>query len=258
MEIHGNIIDIQNANLHNLAKQTYRQVKVAVCGSAGEGESIRDDLKVLWPQAQIEMFTSSESLMAVFDQGKGYDLIFLDTALTPENGMDTGKKICEKFPETFLVFISDNRYMAADAFKLDALHYLLKPCDQVMIAEVLRRYSQRARQRAAGAMTPILRDKVPFHKILYVESAHNNLLLHLSTGAVLKIRGSISGFMEYLDSRFLRINRGIIVNMEAIEKMGSESCQIGGMTFMLSRKDRAANKRRYNEWLLQSAIGPDE
>ena len=61
--------------------------------------------------------------------------------------------------------------------------------------------------------------------------------------------------MEKVDERFLRVNRGILVNMEAIEQMNTDSCQVAGMIFMLSRKERAANKRRYNDWLFKTAMG---
>ena len=64
--------------------------------------------------------------------------------------------------------------------------------------------------------------------------------------------------MEKLDDRFLRINRGVIVNMEAIERMNGDSCEIGGITFMLSRRERAENRRRYNDWLFKIAMGGKE
>ena len=62
-------------------------------------------------------------------------------------------------------------------------------------------------------------------------------------------------FMENLDERFLRVNRGIIVNMEAIERMDSDSCRVEGLIFMLSRKERSELRKRYNDWLFRNAMG---
>ena len=46
--------------------------------------------------------------------------------------------------------------------------------------------------------------------------------------------------------------------MEAIERMNGDSCEIGGITFMLSRRERAENRRRYNDWLFKIAMGGKE
>lgn len=66
-----------------------------------------------------------------------------------------------------------------------------------------------------------------------------------------KVRGSLQTFAENLDERFLRINRGIIVNMEAVEKMNLDSCEIEGLVFMLSRRQRAEKRRKYNDYIFK-------
>ena len=43
--------------------------------------------------------------------------------------------------------------------------------------------------------------------------------------------------------------------MEAIDKMKTDSCEVAGVTFMLSRKERAENKKKYNDWLFKNAMG---
>ena len=69
--------------------------------------------------------------------------------------------------------------------------------------------------------------------------------------AVLKVRGSLQDFQKQLDDRFLRINRGVIVNMEAVEKMNTDSCKIDGVIFMLSRRQRMENRKKYNDYLFR-------
>ena len=49
----------------------------------------------------------------------------------------------------------------------------------------------------------------------------------------------------------MRINRGVIVNMEAVEKMNTDSCEIDGMIFMLSRRQRTENRKKYNDYLFR-------
>ena len=73
----------------------------------------------------------------------------------------------------------------------------------------------------------------------------------MATGAVIKVRESLQMFMTNLDDRFLRINRGVIVNMEAVERMNTDSCEVEGMVFMLSRRQRAENRRKYNDYIFK-------
>lgn len=63
------------------------------------------------------------------------------------------------------------------------------------------------------------------------------------------IKASMQEAEKELDSRFLRINRGVIVNMDAVDRMNYDSCEIDGMTFMLSRSQRAEYRRKYNDYI---------
>ena len=41
--------------------------------------------------------------------------------------------------------------------------------------------------------------KLPFQKIVYIESLRNYLYIHLAADDVVKVRGSLTDFMEKLD-----------------------------------------------------------
>ena len=68
---------------------------------------------------------------------------------------------------------------------------------------------------------------------------------------MVRVRGSLQEVMKNLDERFLRINRGVIVNMEAVDRMNTDSCEVGGMIFMLSRRQRADSRRKYNDYIFR-------
>lgn len=229
--------------------------RVAVC-VPGDAR-LQYMLELVFHRAQIQCYQSPQQLYAELELGKSYHLIFLDTEFAPKNGIVWGKAIRELLPKVELVYVTHHADWAVDAFQLNALHYILAPYDQESLEEVKRRL----KCHQCGSHMLVIdgyQQHIPCRKISYIESVHNNLIVHFTTGRVLKLRGSISGFMQLLDDNFLKINRGIIVNMAAIEKMESESCSVNGMTFMLSRKERANNKRRYQEWMLTDAIQGDQ
>ena len=93
--------------------------------------------------------------------------------------------------------------------------------------------------------------RLPYQKIIYIECVHNYLHVHLTAGTVVIVRGSLTEFMKKLDERFLRINRGVSVNMEEVEQMSTDSCKINGLIFMLSRRQRTENRQKYNEYMFR-------
>lgn len=233
-------------------------MNIAVCDDEREDrEELCRDLAEIWEGAQIDVFENGVDVVRKIQQGFYYDLIFLDIIMEQSDGIMTGKEIRRYFPGIELVYISISRDFGPEIYELNALHYLIKPYTREKLEEVKIRFLRRS-ERRRRAVIHLDREKqqdIPLHMITYIESSHNNLLIHLITGSEVKIRGSIRGFMERLDERFLRINRGVIVNMESIEQMGADSCEIAGITFMLSRKGKAENKKKYSDWLFRSAMG---
>lgn len=56
-----------------------------------------------------------------------------------------------------------------------------------------------------------------------------------------RTRQPIGELSQQLDRRFLRIQRGLVVNMDYIAQMNADDCALrGGVTFLLSRKDKPA------------------
>lgn len=233
-------------------------MNIAVCDDEREDrEELCRDLTEIWENAQIHGFENGVDVVRKIRQGSYYDLIFMDIIMEQSDGIMTGKEIRRYYPGIELVYISNSREFGPEIYELNALHYLVKPYTREKLEEVKIRFLKR-RERRRKAVIHLGREKqkdIPLHMITYIESSHNNLLIHLITGSEVKIRGSLRGFMDRLDERFLRINRGVIVNMESIEQMGTDSCEIAGITFMLSRKGKAENKRKYSDWLFNSVMG---
>lgn len=232
------------------------QIKIAVCDDMeADREKLRMDLCKIWENAKIEMFQTGNSVLQEIRKGNLFQIVFLDIYLEDRDGIEIGKAIHNDFPMIDLVFVTSSREFGPEAFEINALHYLVKPYKFESLLDIKGRYEQKkARKAVIRAGRGQQEEEIPYQMISYVESVHNYLLFHLITGAELKIRGSLQEIMDRLDDRFLRINRGIVVNMEAIEKMNTDSCEIGGMTFMLSRKQRAENRRRYNDFLFEEAV----
>lgn len=234
-----------------------QQMKIMICDDEKEArEFLRGCVENVWTGSEIQEADSAQAVLQLIRKGQTYDLLFLDIYLHEMDGIEAGKWIKDNFPEINMVFVSNSRAFGPELFEIGALHYLVKPCGVKEMEEVKRRFEDRRRQDAFLRIRSGAQGKeIPFQRIAYIESEHNNLHIYLLNGTVFTVRDSIQNYMDRLDDRFLRINRGVIINMEAVDRMNVDSCEIAGKIFLLSRKTRAESRKRYNDYLFEITVG---
>lgn len=233
-------------------------INIAVCDDYREDtEQLCRKLEELWgEEADVDTFASGADLLEGLKE-KDYQIIFLDIFLDKQSGIEIAEEIRQRRILAEIVLVSSSKEFGPEAFEIDALYYLLKPLEMDKLREVKTRFERK--QKAADASVTLKvhgRDQeIPFSLLSYVESVHNNLQLYLKNGNMIQIRGSIQEFQDELDERFLRINRGVVVNMDSIDSMDSENCEISGYKFPISRRRRAECRRIYNNYLFNIATG---
>jgi two-component system LytT family response regulator len=204
---------------------------------------------------KIRRFLESEPDMEVLcesDGGHGAvaairehkpDLVFLDVQMPELDGFAViGALRMERLPQ--VVFVTAHDQFALRAFEVHALDYLLKPFDQERFRRVLeraRRYLVREGRGDLDERIGRLLDEVragsvryaerllinsgerafflPVEHIDRIEAAKNYVQIHAGESAYL-LRGTIEGLHRRLDpSKFLRVNRSQIVNIDSIREL---------------------------------------
>lgn len=213
------------------------------------------------------------------------DLVFLDIEMPELNGFDVLRAVPEETLPAFVFVTAFNSY-ALEAFAVDALDYLLKPFDaerfQVTVRRARERIGARSERhdlltaireisetqreiRAAVAQlpdaTPLSRPSylerlavkldgrvffVRVDEVDYMESAANYVKVHVGSDVHL-IRERLGDLAARLDpSRFARIHRSTIVNLDQIKEIqpwfSGDALVIlrGGQKLRLSRMFRAS------------------
>lgn len=172
------------------------------------------------------------------------DLLFLDVQMPGLDGFGLLAALdFEPLPQ--VVFVTAHDQFALRAFEVHALDYLLKPFDQDRFRKVLERArvylarDHRSRDdlderikrvieemRAGAGFSQRLLinagDRAFFlqvERIDRVEAAKNYVRIHAGADAYL-LRGTIDGLQRRLDpTRFLRVNRSQLVNIDSIKEL---------------------------------------
>ncbi|MEJ2204363.1 MAG: LytTR family DNA-binding domain-containing protein [Gemmatimonadota bacterium] len=235
-------------------------------------------------RAKLRRFIEADGRMAlVGEAGDGVeavdvlestrpDLVFLDIQM-PE--MDGFGVLAELDPAVNpqVVFVTAHDQHALKAFEVRALDYLLKPVDQERFAEAVHRAIEAhgagaepdtrsvlselpAERRALERFLVRSRSRmmlVPASRVDWIGSASNYVELHCGTDTHL-VRGTLQDLEERLDpSRFARIHRSTIVNLEQVKELHPWSH--GDLMLVLRDGTELRLSRRYKD-RLGSVFGP--
>ena len=229
-------------------------MRIAVCDdSLREQEQFDEAMRGWDPTRAAEKFFSGAALLEAAKRLPAFDVVFLDIYMPGESGVDIARALKRTSPETEIVFVTTSEDHAVSAFSLGALHYLVKPVTTDGIVESFRRLAElRTRQRetlsfsVGGDVCTVF-----LSQICSLESGNHAVEVLLDDGRRLKTRTPLYELEQKTDKRFLKVNRGVIVNMDHIERMGTECCILrSGNRLFLAVRERSAICAAYNDYLL--------
>jgi two-component system LytT family response regulator/two-component system response regulator LytT len=200
-----------------------------------------DELSYLlkdFPQVEV-IATGSNGLEALeLIERLEPELVFLDVHMPGLDGMGVVRRLRESDVEIpHFIFVTAYDQYAVEAFRLQALDYLLKPVDKNRLAETIER-AQRAIQekRAPEPEAPRPPAAPPRHKLLvrasnrnFIVDANDVIYATIDDGQITLVTTAIEGQSNYrtiedlqanLDrDLFWRVHRSYLVNINRIKEV---------------------------------------
>ena len=218
-------------------------LKIGVCDDNPQDcLALREILADLRRQDEIACFTDWADLLEALRAGEEFLCLFLDIMMPGVEGMGLVSEI-EKAAggkAVSLIFVTNSRDYAVEAFACHAVHYLVKPVRREDAAEALNRIPVRRDNRrgitiAVGSSSRSLY----LDEIAVCESRDHIVHLRLIDGrSVILGRMTLENLLQQLGEEFVMLGRGLIVNMNYIEVMNLKSCVLrDGRNVLLSRKN---------------------
>ena len=204
------------------------------------------------------------------------DVAFLDIHMPDLSGLEVARHIVRERTGAmpFVVFVTAYDRYAVEAFEVAALDYVLKPLKRDRLGETVRRAvaevrngksSGNAKAVRAALETPEMQEQMPPLKRLPVRHRREVKLLDLSEVPIVFSRDRlvlaraegkeflVDYTLQELEHRlpreqFVRVHRGALVNLEAIESYGGEDgvlvLRLKDGTRVEASERRAAEVRR--------------
>lgn len=198
--------------------------------------------------AEIDEFESGEAFLEA--DITHYSIVFMDIFMGKLNGMETAKVIARRNHKIQIVFVSSSIDFAAEAFNIEALHYIVKPIEKVQMYSVLDKffesfYSMRTVEVKVGR----LEESIYLSDILYIEAKGKKTLIHMKTG-VLEASQSLSEMQQILPSGdFCMPIRWALVSMREITSMPSDKLKLSDQTEIpISRGKREEIKNTFADF----------
>jgi two-component system, LytTR family, response regulator LytT len=171
------------------------------------------------------------------------DLVFLDVNMPGLDGMGIVRQLREKGVELpHVIFVTAYDQYAVEAFRLEALDYLLKPVDKVRLAESVERVARVMQERRApetalsGAAPAAVPQSAPRSKLAvrcnnrhFIVDANEVIYATIDNGLITLVTTNLEGHSNYrtiedlqaaLDrDQFWRVHRSYLVNINRIKEV---------------------------------------
>lgn len=197
-------------------------------------------------------FSDGTKALEYLKRGGEIDILFLDIEMAYSNGIDTAKQLREISPDIIVIFVSSHREYVFEAFRCEALHFIVKPVEQDEFDDVFARAVHK--YKAAHSFLPLKwqreRANVSVQDILYIECYRGHLIIH-TTGRQYDVVGKLKDVFAFLEPHgFMQIHHGYIVNMQHIRRFNSDSIVlVNGETVYMSVRKRNDALIAYDKFL---------
>ena len=189
----------------------------------------------------VRAFHGAEALLEGY-RPHAYTAIFLDIYLEGMDGVSAARKLRAVDRSAVLIFLTSSGEHMPEAFSVHAFDYIPKPAARDRVFAALNDILLKDIQYTDGAKLEFKHEgnniSIPYGELAVVQtSEHNYLEILDADGHRFKTRLGFQSVSEALtkDPRFLLTLRGVLVNMDHIERIDNGICHLtNGETVQLN------------------------
>ncbi len=207
--------------------------QIVVCDDNEADRLLLDHLLTEWAQARghtvrTEIFPSAESFLFRWAERQSFDLLLLDVEMGEMDGVELARRVRRDSDLVQIVFITGYSDYIAEGYEVEALHYLLKPVRRDKLFQVLDRAADRLRRNSRCLNLNCYGElvRIPCYRIRYLDVQRNYVTVHADRDYTVK--RSLSDFSDELGENFVRVGRGLILNLSYVRRVTKTEVYLAG------------------------------
>lgn len=185
---------------------------------------------------RLSMFNDGDEILENYTAS--YDLILLDIQMKRLDGMETARRLRELDENVYLIFVTNLANYAIKGYSVNALDFVLKPVNYLMLKTLLVRVEKKLNVLASSYITlPTEKGmaRVDVREITYVETSNHLSVVHTDRGDY-TLRESMKNIEEMLKNQpFFRCNNCYLVNLSRVEGVEKNEVSVAGINLAISR-----------------------
>ncbi len=155
------------------------------------------------------------------EDGKAFDIIFLDIVMPGMTGLETAAKIRERSSRNeHIIFITTSDEYALECYEVFAYSYIVKPLVSEKLFAIMDRLINSAfAEKKAGLLVKSgsKYERINLHDIVYIESRLREVTVYLTDGTFRRYYSTLDKVEDEIDKPyFLRSHKSFLINMNHI------------------------------------------
>ena len=229
-------------------------IQIAICDDfSTDSQRLISILKTKDSFCECRTYASGEELLWDFENGRHFDILFIDIFMNGMNGIDVAKRIRDTDSDVILIFVSSSNDFYRESYDLYAFHYLLKPVSEDKLIEVYCRALDRIQKNAEQSMRISFQNDVytiRYSQLLYATSNQHLIHFFLKNGELLKSYGKLDDIASQLPTEsFIRCHKSYIVNLNHVTNMTATEFYLGEIHIPISRNFSRQAREKYHEMM---------
>lgn len=175
----------------------------------------------------VRSFSSGNQVLFELDENVP-DILLLDIQMDGIDGVQLAKRIRKRDEKTEILFVTAAVDYIYEGFNVNAVNYLLKPVKKEQLFACLEKARELAMQQEEPWLLQVGREvcRLDRSKVLYVESDDHYLEIHCQD-KVYRVKMNMKDMEQELSgSRFCRMGRSYLLNLEAVDRLTPEEVQM--------------------------------
>ncbi len=180
---------------------------------------------------------------------------FINLSDTEQIGLDVGLKIRKMNQDSIIFFTSQSCHHAAEAYRMQADGYLLKPIVTEELEAALDKSFKNINfiYKKIRIRSEYMTMNIPLKDIIYIEVFNKTCVIHTEQKTINSSISLNELEKELKKEGFLRCHKSYLVNMHYIEKSNNSGFLLSNKHFIpISKRESLKHRETHSNWLWKS------